>query len=75
MPKARNRAKFVELAEKRVVKAIRAIRLVGNLSNRNNYLYSDGDATKVIKALEDEVKVLRKRFETGSASEEIQFKL
>ena len=31
------RKKFVELAEKRVNKAILNMKLVGNLSNKNNY--------------------------------------
>lgn len=75
MPRVRTRNKFVELAEKRVVKTIRAIRLVGNLSNKSNYSYTDADALKIIRALDDEVKILKRRFETGSASEGIQFKL
>lgn len=69
------RKKFVELAEKRVTKAIHAIQLIGNLSNRSNYEYTDADAKKILKALDDEVKALRGRFAKGSGPSEPQFKL
>ena len=38
------RAKFVELANKRVTKCIRDLKLVGNLSNRSAYEFTDEDA-------------------------------
>lgn len=75
MSNNRNRDKFVELAQKRVVKAIKSIRLVGNLSNKSNYSYSTGDAQKIVRALEDEVRTLKKRFESGSTSGDIDFSL
>ena len=60
------RAKFVELAEKRVEKALSAIRVIGNLSNRNNYQYSEEDVKKIISALTDEVKQVQMRFKETS---------
>lgn len=71
----KNRDKFVELAQKRTVKAIKAIRLVGNLSNKSNYSYSPTDASKIVKALEEEVRALKKRFESGSTSGDVEFTL
>lgn len=56
------RHKFEELAEKRVTKAIKDLRLIGNLSNRNNYSFDEGDVRKIIKALDDEIKALKGRF-------------
>ena len=70
-----NRARFVYLAEKRVTKAIKQLRLVGNLSNRSNYSYSAEDARKILAALDLEMRNLRKRFESAEVSDEIQFKL
>jgi len=32
--------KFIELTEKRMNKTIKQLRLIGNLSNRSNYTYS-----------------------------------
>jgi hypothetical protein len=71
----KNREKFVELVEKRVTRAIKDLRLVGNLANKTNYSYSDDDSKKIIYALENELKNLKKRFESTSAEEEIVFKL
>lgn len=69
------RKKFVDLAEKRTTKAIYALRLVGNLSNKNNYDYTDADIKKILKALEDEIKNVRRRFGEGTGSSEPVFKL
>lgn len=71
----RSRQKFVELAEKRVSRAIKDIRLIGNLSNRSNYSYTQEDVRKIVRALKDEVDALKARFEaTGSDSKPV-FKL
>lgn len=62
----KDRAKFVDLANKRVSKALNDIRLIGNLANRSNYDYTDADVTKILRALSDEVAACRKRFELAS---------
>jgi hypothetical protein len=62
----KDRAKFVELANKRVSKALNDIRLIGNLFNKSNYDYTDDDVTKIFRALNDEVATCRKRFELAS---------
>lgn len=72
---SKNRAKFVELAEKRVSRAIKDIRLIGNLSNRSNYSYTQEDARKMVKALRDEVEAVKARFETKGADVKAVFKL
>ncbi len=68
------RQKFVELAEKRTNKAIDYIRLVGNLANKNNYQYTDADAKAILRALDDELKALRVKFEQSNKGEKA-FKL
>ena len=45
-----DRGKFVELAEKSVSKVIKDICLIGNLSNKSNYSYTNEDVQKIIKA-------------------------
>lgn len=72
---ARSREKFVELAEKRVTRVIKDIRLVGNLSNKTNYVYTQKDAEKIISVLEKEVKLLRSRFVSGGDEAENLFRL
>lgn len=70
-----DREKFVKLAEKRVIRAIKDIRLIGNLSNKSNYSYTEGDVRQIIRALDREIKNLKQRFANHGASEEIVFKL
>ena len=60
--------KFRELAEKRVSRTIKDIRLIGNLSNRNNYDYESDDARKIISALEEEIKLLKYKFKISNKS-------
>ena len=47
------RAKFKEIGERRVGRAIEAIRLVGNLANRSNYDYTEDDVKQLTRALQD----------------------
>jgi hypothetical protein len=57
------RAKFVELANKRVNKAIAQLRLVGN------------DARKIVKALQKEIETLKAKFSEGAGSDGNDFQL
>ena len=45
------REKFVSLANKRVSNAAKFISLIGNLSDKSNYLYTDQDARKIFSYL------------------------
>lgn len=69
------RGKFVEIAEKRVSRLLKDIRLIGNLSNRSNYSYEADDVAKIFSAIESEIKASRKRFDVALDSEEKNFKL
>ncbi len=52
------------------------LRLIGNLSNTNNYDYSQEDAQKILAALEAHMKVLRAKFQAAlSRTDENNFKL
>jgi hypothetical protein len=64
--RTRDRTKFVELANKRVSRALKAIQLIGNLSNRSNYEFTEEDVSKIFKALEDEMQDCRKRFDRAA---------
>lgn len=69
------REKFVALAERRTANAMRAIRVIGNLSNRSHYDYTDADVRKIASALNGEVEALKRRFSEPSARKSIEFKL
>jgi hypothetical protein len=70
-----SRDNFVRLAEKRVNNAIRTLRLIGNLSNRSNYSYSNTDVEKIFRSLERELKNARARFESGKGTDTPAFTL
>ena len=65
--------KFINLAEKRMNKLIKQIRLVGNLSNKRNYQYSDVQANKIIRRLNMEFSNLKQRFRNGDQSSSDKF--
>ncbi len=69
------RAKFVELANKRVNKALVQIRLIGNLANRSAYEFSDEDGRKILRALQKELDVLKLKFGEGSDAAHGNFSL
>lgn len=56
------REKFIRLAEARTNKALEMIRLIGNLSNKSVYDYTDKDLEKIFKVLETEVAMAKKQF-------------
>lgn len=67
------RDKFERLAEKRVTEAIKKIRLVGNLSNRNNYDYTEAHAKQIIDTLDNEIKILKNKFKDEKESTDTTF--
>jgi len=69
------REKFIKLAEKRTINAIKAIRVIGKLGNPNAYEYDDNDVKKIIKALNDEIEAMRARMKNTKPSDDVAFKL
>ena len=55
--------RFRRLAQKRVIRTIKDLRLIGNLGNRNNYEYTADEVEKIFRALEKELRALRAKFE------------
>lgn len=48
---AGKKAKFIELGQKRMNKAVHAISQLRNLANRNNYMYTDAQVSTMIRML------------------------
>lgn len=55
--------KFKEVATRRVSNACKAIRLIGNLSNRGAYHYDDAHIEKIFAALEQELADVKAKFQ------------
>lgn len=75
MAKEQDRDKFVDLANKRVNTAIKAIQLIGNLSNKSNYHYTPEDVRKIFNALQREIKVAKDRFAEDTNKDRDVFRL
>ncbi len=73
--KAAKRQKFVELAESRTVNAIKAIRIIGKLGNKNAYQFDDSDVQKIVRALNREIDALKARLSSSGGKESVEFKL
>lgn len=54
--------KFKRLATNRVNNAVNTIRLIGNLSNTNNYSFEAADINTIFKAIDEELNLARTRF-------------
>lgn len=71
----KSRERFVELAEKRVTRAIKDLNLIGNLSNKSNYSYSEEDVDIIIKTLQKELNRTKERFHSNIYNGNKIFKL
>ena len=65
MPRNR-KEKFKKLAERRVSRLLKDMKLISNLSNKSNYEYEEKDAKKIISAIEAELKYLKMQFNQNS---------
>ncbi len=70
-PNASKLGRFERLAERRVTETLRRFRLIGNLSNRHNYEYTEDHVRKILDALDAGMRQLKLRFRNeGSTSGE-----
>lgn len=69
------RGKFVQLAEARVNRAIKDVRLIGNLANRSAYEYGDEDVKKMFRALQKELDAAKARFTGDTGGKDNEFTL
>ena len=73
--KTEKREKFVKLAENRTRNAIKSIRVIGKLGNKNAYHFDDTDVQKIVRALNKEVDALKARMSQTSAKDTVDFAL
>ena len=59
--------RFIRLAEARVNKIIRMVRLLGNLSGSANYSYTQNQVEQIYTALQTELDKSRKRFSAAQS--------
>jgi hypothetical protein len=56
------REKFKRLATYRTNSVLHTLKLIGNLSNKSNYEYSEEEVRKIFNAIENEIRVTKTRF-------------
>ena len=54
--------KFERIAQRRVTELVSKIRLIGNLSDKRNYDYTEDHVRQIFEALESEVRACKGRF-------------
>lgn len=74
-PVQTKREKFTEQAQKRTVRAIKAIRSVGTLARPSSFDYNEDDVQKIIQTLANELKGVQARFEVPPREDEVTFSL
>lgn len=60
---------------KRVTRTIKDMRLIGNLSNRSAYEYTEEDARKIVRALQKEIEGIKARFAENGSGTDADFSL
>lgn len=69
------RKKFVSLAENRTKNALKAIRVIAKLGNKNAYEYTEADVKKIAGALTKEIETLKARMLSTGGKDVVDFKL
>lgn len=62
------KSKFLELAKLRVNKTIKSIQLIGNLSNKSHYSYSNEEVSQIMSALDKEIRLVKEKFKNTKKS-------
>ena len=60
--------KFIRLAERRVNVVMERLTMLGQLSDRKNYSYTDSQISKIFRAIESDVKATKAKFREGSTA-------
>lgn len=66
----RKKADFLRLATKRLNKAVKTVRLIGNLSNKHNYRYDEKDVDRIFSVLDKELRISKMKFSVMSKRDE-----
>ena len=73
--KVSKRENFVRIAERRTRNAIKAIRVISKLGNKNAYEYTDADIKKIAGALTREIEAMKSRMTSTSSKQTVDFTL
>ena len=60
------RNKFKRLAENRTNKIIDMVRLIGNLSNKSHYEYTEEEVDFIFETIQEELEFQKQKFKTAN---------
>ena len=63
------RERFEKLAAKRTEAVVKSLRLIGNLSNKSNYKWSEADVKLIFSEIKKEVRVAEAKFRPSGEDE------
>ncbi len=73
MSKEEKRKKFTRLANNRVNIVLDKLRLIGNLSDKRYYEYSDNDVKKIFSSIQSELSSAKNRFQKNKKLKDSKF--
>ena len=65
--------KFERLAQKRVSEVMNRLRLIGNLSDKRNYSFTNEHIREMFDAIDSELRVAKSRFKTDTIEGHSEF--
>jgi hypothetical protein len=65
--------KFERLAQKRVSEVMNRLRLIGNLSDKRNYNFTNEHVREMFDAVESELRVAKSRFKSEATEGQNEF--
>lgn len=71
---AEKATKFVDVAEKRVSKALQAVKLIGNLTSQN-YVYTVEQGERIVGAIQEALDLVWDGFKNKKDKSKVVFKL
>ena len=69
------RKRFTALAPKRVNNVLKHLRLVGNMTNKNNYSYDSSEFTKILKDITEELNLIKAKLSSQDTKRKKKWKL
>ncbi len=69
------RKRFTDLAPIRVNNVLKHLRLVGNMTNKNNYTYDGDEFEKILKDIGDELSLIKSKLKAQENKKKKTWKL
>ena len=69
------RKRFTDLAPIRVNNVLKHLRLVGNMTNKNNYTYDGDEFEKILKDIGDELSLIKSKLKAQENKRNKKWKL